>query len=163
MNSQWSTSAAYTPSKMADTELGTRFTPTRRTSSVRSVTVSASVVDANAPHASIESWEFGWCTSVRASPGRTTAPAAWIPTAPSVVRSSNQRRVHFDVDASRSARLIASTADADERKTIQSSFLLWLVGGRRGKTSHTQPYVDPAGSAQPCPNVRGPRPTATSG
>src|SRR3954462_7580546 len=133
MNSQWATSGTYTPSKMADTELGTRFTPARRTSSVRSVTVSASVVDANAPHASIESWGFGSCTSVRASPARTTAPAAGIPTAPSAVRSSNQRRVHFDVDASRSARLIASPADADERKTIHSSFLLWLVGGAAGE------------------------------
>jgi hypothetical protein len=37
------------------TELGTRFTPARRTSSVRIVTVSASVVDANAPHFSTES------------------------------------------------------------------------------------------------------------
>jgi hypothetical protein len=41
--------------EMTDTELGTEFKLARRSSSVRIVTVSASVVDANTPHSSIES------------------------------------------------------------------------------------------------------------
>src|SRR4051794_34072496 len=57
VNRQWSSSAAYTPPTMAATELGTSgCSPARRTSSVRIVSVSASVVDAKAPHSSIVSW-----------------------------------------------------------------------------------------------------------
>src|SRR4051794_27215541 len=57
MNRQWSSSAAYTPPTMAATELGTSgCSPARRTSSVRIVSVSASVVDAKTPHSSIVSW-----------------------------------------------------------------------------------------------------------
>src|SRR5262249_45174300 len=115
---------------MTDTELGTEFKPARRTSSVRIVTVSASVVDANTPHSSTESCGLeSWPESASASPDMTSTLAAVIPAAPTAARSSSQRRVPFGVDASRKARLSASAKDEDERSdTTQASLFLHSSG-----------------------------------
>src|SRR5215475_13246225 len=99
---------------MTDTELGTEFKLARRTSSVRMVTVSASVVDANSPHSSIESCGFeSRRVSAKASPAGTMTLAAVIPATPIAARSSSQRRVPFDVDTERNARPNASAEDED--------------------------------------------------